>query len=247
MRWPADRPARGLVLIEHESVLERVKRKWDASSETTRTLTVLTAANAAVFGLWHVRAPAIRRVLERYFTSRPESRRIVPHLLSGFSHQSGAHLAFNMIALSFGSVVHNTYGREQFCFLYLSSIIASSVFSHVYASRLGRLRPSLGASGGVLALVSVCTVLRPDAQLMLIFLPFVSFPAWAALAGMFAFDTCGILLGWQMFDHAAHLGGLLAGYLYASKLKDLTWDRRRWLTDRLGVQPARRPPSSGTY
>lgn len=165
--------------------------------------------------------------------------------------------------------MHNTYGREQFCFLYLSSIIASSVFSHVYASRLGRLRPSLGASGGVLALVSVCTVLRPDAQLMLIFLPFVSvrpsrlrphaimqpdssscvaqFPAWAALAGMFAFDTCGILLGWQMFDHAAHLGGLLAGYLYASKLKDLTWDRRRWLTDRLGVQPARRPPSSGTY
>lgn len=84
MRWPADRPARGLVLIEHESVLERVKRKWDASSETTRTLTVLTAANAAVFGLWHVRAPAIRRVLERYFTSRPESRRIVPHLLSGY-------------------------------------------------------------------------------------------------------------------------------------------------------------------
>lgn len=31
---------------------------------------------------------------------------------------------------------------------------------------------------------------------------------------MIALDLIGLLRGWKLFDHAAHLGGALAGYLY---------------------------------
>lgn len=29
--------------------------------------------------------------------------------------------------------------------------------------------------------------------------------------GILAFDTAGVLLGWRLLDHAAHLGGALSG------------------------------------
>jgi rhomboid-like protein len=32
-----------------------------------------------------------------------------------------------------------------------------------------------------------------------------------AVIGMLALDTAGLVLGWRMFDHAAHLGGALFG------------------------------------
>ena len=32
-----------------------------------------------------------------------------------------------------------------------------------------------------------------------------------ALIGIIALDTAGILFRWQLFDHAAHLGGVLFG------------------------------------
>ena len=31
------------------------------------------------------------------------------------------------------------------------------------------------------------------------------------MIGLIVFDTLGILLRWQLFDHAAHLGGMLFG------------------------------------
>lgn len=39
----------------------------------------------------------------------------------------------------------------------------------------------------------------------------VNFGAGDALIGIIAFDLLGILCGWKMFDHAAHLGGVLFG------------------------------------
>jgi rhomboid-like protein len=51
----------------------------------------------------------------------------------------------------------------------------------------------------------------PDAKLQIIFLPFFTFSAENAVYGLLAFDALGLVLGWKMFDHAAHLGGALFG------------------------------------
>lgn len=52
---------------------------------------------------------------------------------------------------------------------------------------------------------------RPDIQLMIMFLPFFSFSAGTAIKGIVLLDTLGLLLKWNFFDHAAHLGGTLFG------------------------------------
>ena len=39
------------------------------------------------------------------------------------------------------------------------------------------------------------------------------------LYGLMTFDALGLLLGWKVFDHAAHLGGVLFG-MYVAQLAD---------------------------
>lgn len=34
---------------------------------------------------------------------------------------------------------------------------------------------------------------------------------WQAIKAILAFDMAGVVLGWKLFDHAAHLGGALFG------------------------------------
>jgi hypothetical protein len=62
-----------------------------------------------------------------------------------------------------------------------------------------------GASGALYALVACTAMLQPEARFGLILLPGLSFPAWQALAVAMGVDVAGLLLGWKMFDHGAHL------------------------------------------
>ena len=45
----------------------------------------------------------------------------------------------------------------------------------------------------------------------IILLPMFTFSAASAVKALIAFDTCGMIAGWQLLDHAAHLGGVLTG------------------------------------
>ncbi|KAG1780847.1 hypothetical protein EV702DRAFT_1076129 [Suillus placidus] len=74
--------------------------------------------------------------------------------------------------------------------------------------------PSLGASGAIYAAVTVSALAFPDAQVSLIFPPFVSIPIQAGVGGLVMLDMIGILRGWRMFDHYAHLGGAAFGAIY---------------------------------
>lgn len=44
-----------------------------------------------------------------------------------------------------------------------------------------------------------------------------SYPLSQALKAIVALDTAGLLLGWQFFDHAAHLGGTMFGMWVTSQ------------------------------
>lgn len=59
------------------------------------------------------------------------------------------------------------------------------------------------------------------------FLPFFSIGAWEALLGLGAFEILGMARGWMRLDHAAHLSGLLVGYVWAKTYLGDVVKRRR--------------------
>ncbi|XP_032420803.1 presenilin-associated rhomboid-like protein A, mitochondrial [Xiphophorus hellerii] len=199
---------------------------WRSLTEGQRTATGIIAINAAVLCCWRI--PAMQRTMIKYFTSNPASKtQCLPMILSSFSHYSIIHMVANMYVLwTFSSGIVSLLGKEQFLAVYLSAGVISTMVSYACKTATGRFYPSLGASGAVMAvLAAVCTKV-PEAKLGIIFLPMVTFTAGNALKALVAIDTAGLVLGWRLFDHAAHLGGALFGVWYVAYGHKLIWRRR---------------------
>ncbi|KAF7970041.1 hypothetical protein HWV62_25352 [Athelia sp. TMB] len=105
------------------------------------------------------------------------------------------------------------------------------------ARPLHDILPSLGASGAIYAAVSLTALGFPDSEVSLIFLPGVLIPSQAAVGGLVCLDIVGVLRGWRMFDHYAHLGGALFGAVYWA------WGPRFW--DWMRVRLARPEVAKG--
>ena len=134
-------------------------------------------------------------------------------LLHQFAHGDIMHIAFNMLALySFSSMLFKSLGVDYFVLIYAASGLVGGL-----ASLAGKARarlyavPSVGASGAVYGVVVATVLMAPQMKLMFIFLPFVSFPAYAMLPALLSLDVVGYLRRWRRFDHAGHLGGALTG------------------------------------
>ncbi|XP_041920703.1 presenilins-associated rhomboid-like protein, mitochondrial [Alosa sapidissima] len=207
-------------------IRKQINQWWNGLSEGQRTVTGIIAVNALVFCCWRV--PALQRSMMTYFTSNPASKAVcLPMVLSTFSHYSLFHMAANMYVLwSFSSSIVSMLGKEQFMAVYLSAGAISTFGSYLAKTATGRLGPSLGASGAIMTvLAAVCTKM-PEAKLAIIFLPMYTFTAGNALKAIVAMDTAGLVLGWKLFDHAAHLGGALFGIWYVWYGHELIWKNR---------------------
>lgn len=205
---------------------KQINQWWNSLSEGQRVVSGIIAANAVVLCCWRV--PSLQRTMMKYFTSNPASKTLCsPMLLSTFSHYSLFHMAANMYVLwSFSSSIVSMLGREQFMAFYLSAGVISTFFSYVSKTASGRMGPSLGASGAIMAvLAAVCTKM-PEAKLGIIFLPMFTFTAANALKAIVAMDAAGVVLGWRFFDHAAHLGGAVVGIWYIMYGHELIWKNR---------------------
>lgn len=71
----------------------------------------------------------------------------------------------------------------------------------------------------------------PDASVSLIFLPMIPIPIGMGMGAMVLVDLLGVIRGWKMFDHVAHLGGAAFGVLYYAYGKEF-WT---WLRLKLGA------------
>jgi len=117
-----------------------------------------------------------------------------------------------------GLVSHMVAARIQFPRL-IAKLASSSVVTTSTKRIFMRTRPpneilpSLGASGGIYALVTMTALAYKDAEVSLFFLP-IAIPIQWGVGGMVALDAIGIIRGWRMFDHWAHLGGAAFGALY---------------------------------
>ncbi|XP_012705325.2 presenilins-associated rhomboid-like protein, mitochondrial isoform X1 [Fundulus heteroclitus] len=203
-----------------------INQWWNSLTEGQKTVTGIIAANAVVFCCWRV--PSLQRLMVRYFTSNPASKSLCsPMLLSTFSHFSFFHMAANMYVLwSFSTSAVSMLGREQFMAVYLSAGVISTFVSYVCKVASGRFSPSLGASGAIMTILAAVCTKMPEAKLAIIFLPMFTFSAANALKVIVAMDAAGLVLGWKLFDHAAHLGGALFGIWYILFGHDLIWRNR---------------------
>ncbi|KAJ1306822.1 hypothetical protein OPQ81_007808 [Rhizoctonia solani] len=147
-------------------------------------------------------------------------------------------MAFFLTAGLFSSYVsHIISTRVRLPALLRTLTSASAKADAVAISRAhGVIAPSLGASGAIYAAVTASALAFPDANVSLIFLPFVSLPIGAGVGGMVCLDIIGIIRGWRTFDHWAHLGGASFGLAYYTYGADF-WDWVRRHTPGLHLVP----------
>ncbi|GAA5956323.1 hypothetical protein JCM8115_001687 [Rhodotorula mucilaginosa] len=258
--WVARVPGNRLAIILAEN--------WVEMSEAKRTSAGLIASFVGIWLAW--RLPA-KLGIGQWLAHQPLSGKAITLLTSTFSHRTLTHLGFNSIALfsfsgaTFAALSHadsdllpRSTSRYEFLTLFATAGVVSALASHLWFSRViagGLLKrglttrevrsavlPSLGASGAVYALVSLTALSFPSTSVSLIFLPFFPIPIGLATSALVAVDVIGLVRGWRMFDHAAHLAGAamgagwyLAGHALFEQVRKWMWDgQKQWVEEERG-------------
>lgn len=145
--------------------------------------------------------------------SAGESHRL---LSSGFIHADGAHLFFNMFTLFFiGSGVEQMYeyrvdGWLMYLVLYLAGIAVSSLPSFL-KHRDNPYYRSLGASGGVAAVLFASVYFSPWAS---IYIYFIKLPSILFAVLYLAYSVYMSRRGGDNVNHNAHFWGAIFGFLF---------------------------------
>jgi membrane associated rhomboid family serine protease len=124
------------------------------------------------------------------------------------------HILFNMLTLwMFGVELEEMWGTRRFVIFYLASGIGSGLFSLLtIVSPLMWHTPVIGASGAVLALLTVYALYFPRRQLLLFFLVPVNVIVAVAIFGFIS--LYGSMRSLGNVSHLTHLGGIVIGVLY---------------------------------
>ncbi|XP_068733475.1 presenilin-associated rhomboid-like protein, mitochondrial [Montipora capricornis] len=204
---------------------------WNSLSGGSKTALVIIFLNTTVFFLWQI--PSMQLVMIKWFTMSATSGPSIRLLTSAFSHMDFWHLAVNMFVLwSFAPPIEALLGKEQFIAFYITGGVFASFASTAYRVAMSNfLGVSLGASGALLSVLALVCIHHPDARLSLVFLPFFTFSASTGLLSIVGLDLAGLIMRWQFFDHAAHLGGVLFGAWYLKFGHLYLWDKRWWLVN----------------
>ena len=175
---------------------------------------VLQQVSIAVFGV---------DVHDAVFVLRSEHVLFVwTWVTSVFAHDPGGllHIAFNSIVLYFfGPIVERKIGSKAFTALFLGAGVAAGL-SQVGIGLLTAPSGVVGASGAILAIMGVLTVLNPNLRVLLFF--FIPMPLWMltlGFAGISVFVMLGAGPGAGNIAHLAHLVGLGIGLVYGEKLR----------------------------
>lgn len=124
-----------------------------------------------------------------------------------FLHADIGHLANNMILLYFGGeIVEKTIGRIRYLILFFLSGICGNLLSAVYELSTGSFYESIGASGAVFGLIG---------GLFYLVLTKKGWAAGISMQRMVLMIALSLYSGFQsvIVNNAAHLGGLLSGFL----------------------------------
>ena len=159
-------------------------------------------------------------------------------LTATFLHGTPLHILFNMWFLwMVGREMEQTYGSRDFAGMYLSAAVFSTFCWAVIDAVGGGNHEMIGASGAVMAVMVLYTMIYPKRQVVFIIFPMEMRVLLALFVG---YDILQVLLqsGGQV-AFASHLSGAAYGYLF--KVGNLRLSRLDHLFDRrpkLRIVPA---------
>lgn len=193
----------------------------------TRAVTWLLGINTGVFLLMELlgmaRVPIVGPIFD-YFSLTPVL--VIRHgfvwqlLTYSFLHIGFMHWFGNMLGLwMFGSSFEGAWGTRRFLELYFIGVVGAAVTTVAlsYAHILGNpIQPTVGASGGVFAILIAFGMLFGDNEIMMIPFPFLIKAKY--FVGILVVVTLALAMsGGGNVAYVAHLGGLFFGYLYVKR------------------------------
>jgi membrane associated rhomboid family serine protease len=193
----------------------------------TKAVSWLIGINTAVFLLVllldMLRIP-FGAILRDYFSLIPIQ--VVQHgwiwqlLTYGVIHFEFWHWFGNMLGLwMFGAAIEQQWGSRRFLELFSIGVFGAALTTVAlsYSHLLGNpYRPTIGASGGVFAILIAFGMLFGDNEIMMIPFPFTIKAKY--FVGILIVVTLAFAMGGGgNVAYVAHLGGLLFGYLYVRR------------------------------
>jgi membrane associated rhomboid family serine protease len=167
------------------------------------------------------------------------------------------HILFNMLGLFwFGCTLESMYGTREFLFFYFTAILVAALAFVGLDLSTGWRVPAIGASGGVMAVLMLYAYHFPTAEVLLFWIIPVQIRFLVVIYALWDLHPVLLALSGQRVStgiaHAAHLGGLAFGFLYAkfqwrlsSIVDSFIPSGRRTRTRRrpnLRIAPETRPP-----
>jgi membrane associated rhomboid family serine protease len=130
-----------------------------------------------------------------------------------FLHGEPLHLFFNMLGLwMFGSELERLWGSRRYLAFLLAGVLAAAAAQLAVSMLMGWREPTVGASGGLFALLLAYGMLFPNRVIMPLFPPI----PMKARTFVIVFGVLELVLGLggaRGVAHFAHLGGMIGGFL----------------------------------
>jgi membrane associated rhomboid family serine protease len=137
-----------------------------------------------------------------------------------FIHFEFWHWFGNMLGLwMFGSAIEGAWGTRRFIELFSVGVMGAALTTVAlsYSHLLGNPdRPTIGASGGIFAILIAFGMLFGDNEIMMIPFPF-TIKAKYFVGILIVITLAFAMTGGGNVAYVAHLGGLLFGYLYVRR------------------------------
>jgi membrane associated rhomboid family serine protease len=164
-------------------------------------------------------------------------------LTHAFCHDRGDifHIIFNMLFLYwFGCTLESMYTSREFLLFYLAAVLAAALAYVALDLYTGTSVPAVGASGAVMAVIMLYAWHFPRDTINLMWVIPVQIRILVILYVIWDVHPVLLTLGGDRMNtgvaHAAHLGGLAFGFLYAKfqwrlaplgeHLPGIKWQRR---------------------
>jgi membrane associated rhomboid family serine protease len=146
-------------------------------------------------------------------------------ITSMFLHGNSLHIFLNAFGLlMFGPILERKVGSKEFIkIFFISGIVGNALYYLTVNIGLAIDLPALGASGGLFGIMAATAVLMPKLVVYIWFFPMYMSQAlilWFITEFIGTFDMSSGIAS------AAHLGGLLTGYIYAKKFfreQEIEW------------------------
>jgi membrane associated rhomboid family serine protease len=212
---------------------------WRPSSGSLPATTQLILVMVAVFVLQLAtirpdqRSSLVESWLQLQLGPIVEQGQIWRLLTYAFCHSRGnlLHIVINALTLHFaGQLLAGVLPRREFLWFYLSGAVFAGIVSLVFCWFQGDTVVVIGASGAVLAALTLATLYFPRQEVLL--MGFVPIQMRWLLAMYIGYDLLPFLTGgWKTSNtaHLAHLGGVAFGALYFQRHMNFSrwWDSLR--------------------